>query len=214
MKEIYWIILLIILLVISICIGFGVWLYNKIIYKFKNGLVARIHMGDTTIKSYRYNDTPPDMQIIIKETDLTNNEKSFTYFIKENCIEKGNWGRYIDFDYQIAEPINPKNRTPENLLNKIKEAFKMMGAFLDTDLHIKLLRNSKFEDFVKIMMTIILIASCLCVILSGTILIKSFMSTSTDNKCELSLSNQTWNTIYIASHVPPSSMSNLNVPPN
>lgn len=207
MTQDFWILMLIILLAFTIFCAVIMFFYFRISNKWKNGLVARIHMADTTIKTYRYNEIPSDDRFTIKEYDSKGDETSFTYFIKEKCIEKGNWGKYIDYDYHVSEPINPRERNPNGMMNELKELYKLIGSMLDTDLHVKLLRNSKFEDFVKLMLIIVLIVSVVGMISATTTVIKGFVSSPTDNKCVLTLDNSTWQTIYVASHVAPQTMT-------
>ena len=200
MKELYWIILLIIFLSMAIITAIGIFFYFRITNKLKNGLVARIHMPDTTIQTQRHDIIPPDAKIVVKEGN-----DSFTYFIREKCIEKGTWGKYIDYDYHVSEPINPRDRNPNNILGDIKEMCKGIGAVLDTDLYVKLLRNSKFEDFVRMLLIILVIANVILLGLGGVNIYMSSGSSSNNNNCVLKLDNQTWNTIYIASHIAPQS---------
>lgn len=205
MSSQFWIILLIILLTLSICIAIGMYFFNRIMNRIKNGLVVRIHMSDATVKHYRYNECPVDNIATVTEINLKGEEKKFAYTIKEECIEKGTWGKYIDFDYHVAIPINPKGRNNNPLMTELKELFKHIGALLDTDLHVKLLRNSKFEDFVRMLLWIILIIGIVCASASIVSVVKSFATKTSNNQCTLKLDNSTWNTIYIASHTQPPS---------
>jgi hypothetical protein len=203
MSQQFWIILLIILLALSVLISIGIFFFHKIINKYKNGLVLRIHMSDSTVKHYRYDEVPVDNLATVTETNLKGEEKHFVYTIQEECIEKGNWGKYIDFDYHVTLPINPKGRNNTPLMVELKELFKHIGALLDTDLHVKLLRNSKFEDFVKMLLWILLIAMIINVSLSTVTMVKSLSAKTAKNACVLTLDNSTWKTIYVASHNPP-----------
>lgn len=203
MTQTFWIILLIILLAITIFVSLGIVFYHRIVYRYKNGLVARIHMADSTIQSYRYNIIPPDNIISIKELNDKGEETTFVYTIKEECIEKGNWGKYIDYDYHVTTPINPKNRSSTPLLNELKEMFKLVGALLDTDLHVKLLRSSKFEDFVRLMLIILMFMTAGLMLVSGYGIYATYSQTPDNNFCSLQLDNETWKTIYIASNEPP-----------
>jgi hypothetical protein len=160
-------------------------------------------MADSTVKHYRYNEIPVDNLATVSETNLKGEEKTFVYTVKEECIEKGTWGRYIDYDYHVTVPINPKNRSSTPLLQELKELFKHIGALLDTDLHVKLLRNNKFENFVKMMLWVLLIANIVFGAISTVTMVKVIATKSSASTCSLTLDNSTWKTIYVASHNPP-----------
>lgn len=207
MTEFFWILMLSIFLGGS-CLAIAIIIiYYRVINKIKNGLVQRIFNADNTFSTYRYDKLPIDDKLVVTEYDTKGEETSFTYQVLQKCIRQGKWGRYIDYDYHVMLPINPADRNPNNFLSEVKEFFKQVGAMLDTDLHVKLLRNSKFESFVKVMLMIIIIIASITMVSSLTGTIKSFFVSNADNVCILKLDNQTWQTIYIASHQPSPSMT-------
>lgn len=213
MSSQFWIIMLIILLSIVVFVSIGIIVYYRIMNRIKNDVVVRIHMTDTTIETYRFHTIPVNNEATIKEYNNRGEEASFTYLIKEECIEKGRWGRYIDFDYHILLPVNPRNRSSTNMMNELKELFRLFGSMLDTDLHVKLLRNSKFEDLVKMLLIIILIVGIIGAGVGTFNMIKSITKKSSNiqQSCVLSLTdNSTWDTIYVASHKPRITVTNPN----
>jgi hypothetical protein len=201
-SNFFWVLMLIVLLSCSILFSIIIFFYYRITNKLKNDLVARIHMLDYTVKTYRYHEIPANNIIAIEEIDNHGKTLFKIYNVRENCIEKGRWGRYIEYDYNNSEPIDPHARGYEAFIKKFLEMFKLIGAFLDTDLHVRLMRNSEFENFVRVMLLIILILCGIGAVSSVAGTIKVF-TTKQSSDCILKLDNTTWNTLYIASHVPP-----------
>lgn len=210
MEAKYWVIILAIFIFFLALVITAIIMYYRITNKLKNGLVARIHMTDSTVRQYRYDIIPTNDMFTIEETDKDGKDISFTYAIKQECIEQGKWGRFIDYDYHVMNPISPRERNNTPFIHELKELFKLVAGLLDTDLYVKLMRSAKFEEKVMMMLTILMIVCCLGMAFSGTLLVKSFMTKSSDtNKvCTLELDAQTWNTIYIASHVPAPKVNN------
>jgi hypothetical protein len=186
-------------------LAIGIFFYNRIMNRIKNGLVVRIHKADSTIDSYRYNKIPVNNEARITEVNSNGEESHFMYMIKEECIEKGTWGRYIDFDYHNMIPINPHLRDSKTTMKELVELFKLIGSVLETDLPVKLLRSSKFEDFVKAMLIVAIIGISLTLIVAGVGTFKTFMPSKSLSTCTLNLDNTTWRTLYIGSNTPPPS---------
>lgn len=194
-----------ILIIVSIAMAGAIptiIMYYKYTRKFQNQLVARIHNPDNTVDHYRYDEIPANEEITVKEM-VKGEESSFVYKIRQKAIEKGAWGKYIDYDYHVMEPIDPHERNNSPLVEDLKELFKFLGGLMDTDLYLKLMRSQKFEEWMKMMMGILMIINVIALLGVGYLTITSF-SAPKNNQCKLLLSDtETWNTIYMASHTPP-----------
>lgn len=160
----------------------------------KNRLGVRIHMPDTSLKTYWYKKgvLPPTFKQLAIEKTQDGSPIYHTYFNRPECVEHGKWGDYIDYDYGQPEPINPRNRQRDDSF--WANILRFVSGLLDTDLAIDLLLSEKFKDFVKTMLVIILIAVCVDVGFSLVIMIKAF-ATPTSTTCNLAMTNQTLNTI-------------------
>lgn len=167
--------------------------YHYISIHVKNRTGVRIHMPDASIKTYWYKKGTIGNELKIQSAEKTQDGTPIfhTYFFKPECVEHGKWGDYIDYDYKISEPINPRNRQRDNSF--LRNMLEFVSGLLDTDLAVDLLLSQKFKEFVTTMLIIILIVSVIGVIAG---IASNFTNPQVVN-CNLIPSNQTLQTLRL-----------------
>lgn len=167
-------------------------IYHYVIVHYKNRTIFRIHMPDGSIVGYSFKKGEIGTELKIKGVEKTQDGTPtyLTYFFRPECLERGKWGDYIDYDYGNPEPLNVKKRQ-QGIVEEIDNG-KFISSLLDTDLAVDLLLSQKFKDFVKMMLVLIIIAVVIDLALSG---FGAFNNPVVN--CNLLPSNQTINTLRI-----------------
>jgi hypothetical protein len=158
-----------------------------IINRQRNRLVVRVVYPDATFDSYVYHKFNGD-KFLIPTKDKTSEGKyeNFSYIFHKLAIYRGEWGRYIEYDYKNPLPKNPLKHFIDTE-DKKPDIIRLLVSLTETSIFTNLLLSSKFKDFVIIMLWIILGISILSLI--GQFAIPQFMEK--DVYCNLIPSNQT-----------------------
>jgi len=170
-------------------IALGIY-YVRISLRNRTNVI--IHMPDKTRihKSYK-NFTGTHFFIKGVERDKDDTPIKHTYLFKPDALEYGFFGRYIEYDYGISEPLNSKHRHEET--TEKAHMFKLFSSLLNTQILVDLLLSSKFKELVKILLYIIIGALIINLILSG------YLAYNTSNSvCTLANNNATINVIRSA----------------
>lgn len=171
------------------------FLIGYLIYRVwgRDNRVLRIHMPDKKVRSHIFKkNIGKEVSLPTLENDGLGHPIPFTYYIKDDCWETGYWGLYMDFDYKVAEPINPASRD-----RKTSYISELVSQMLNSNLAQKLLTNTRFEGFVRSMMTVLIIIAGLTLV---GVIAGFFIHTGTST-CVLTPDNSTLNTIYIGAHM-------------
>lgn len=173
----------------------GYIIYHYVTVYFRSLTRMRFHMidGNIQMQSFKPGEVLPEMNIWHGETTQDGNKVMTKYFIRPECIEQGKWGKYIEYDQGVSEPLNPKIRRGQAEQLRLPQLFKFISGLLNTDLAVDLFLSSKFKDFVKMMMYIILVTVILVGIVSAIPLMYHPVQ-----KCVLPMDNVTISTIRIA----------------
>lgn len=153
------ILLTIIVFVLSLYLWFRISLRNR--------TNVIIHMPDSKRKFISYKKFSGTIfKIKGYEKDKDNNPIYYNYRFRPECLESGYFGSYIEFDYGILEPLNPRKR--DNMSQKnLPEIFKFISSLLNTQLAVDLLLSQKFKEFVKMMLTILVIMIFIVILING-----------------------------------------------
>lgn len=157
-----------------------------IINRQRNRLVVRIRNEDLSQDTYVFHKFQGEF-FKIKTKDITAEGKPehFEYkFVKSKMI-RGEWGRYIDYKYKVAEPLDPLGNVDDSA--EKPDIIRLLVSLTETSIFTNLLLSSKFKDFVIMMLWIVVILSG-CGLLAQFV-IPQFMTSHTI--CTLDLSNQT-----------------------
>ena len=151
-------------LLFLLVLGVSGYLYFRISLRNRTNVI--IHMPDKTRRLYSYKKfTGQVFKIKSNEKDKDGNDMFYNYQFRNEALEQGYFGRYIEYDYGMLEPLDSKQRN-YNVKN-IKEIFKFVSALLETQLAVDLLLSQKFKEFVIMMLYIIAVLSLLSFLVSA-----------------------------------------------
>jgi hypothetical protein len=151
---------------IAVILGIGVivlavWFWFRISLRNRTNVI--IHMPDKTRQSFSYkNFTGTTFNIRGYEKTIEGEPVSYTYIFKPECLESGYFGRYIEYDYGVSEPLDSKKRVYAN--KDMPSIMKLFSSLMNSQLATDLLLSNKFKEFVKMMLIIILIVTFIILI--------------------------------------------------
>jgi hypothetical protein len=153
-------------LTIMVIVFAGIWLiYRLIIDRLRNRIVLRFHMPNGDVEHHIRREYPGSKFTVQgHEQTVEGKNQLIEYDFKTECIEKGRWGQYIDWDYGIREPINHKERIVKR--SEHFQLFKMLSALTNSEMLINLLLAKEWKEFVKMMLIFIIIVAGLTLIAS------------------------------------------------
>lgn len=180
-----------ILSVIIIIIVSG-YLYFRISLRNRTNVI--IHMPDGKRQFYSYKKFSGKVfKIKGFEKDKDNNFIYYNYYFRPEALETGYFGSYIEYDYGILEPLNPRSRgrlSPSN----IPEIFRFVSSLLNTQLAVDLLLSQAFKDFVKMALIIIGIEVLVAILIGGY---QIYQTQQTSGIVQCILTNSTQNSEII-----------------
>jgi hypothetical protein len=149
-----------------LAISLGIYLWFRISMRNRTNVI--IHMPDGTREFHSYKKFVGHVfKIKGHEKDKDGQEIFYNYRFRSECLETGYFGRYIEYDYGMLEPLNRNERHYDR--KDMPEIFKFISSLLNTQLAVDLLLSQKFKEFVKMMLIIILVVGFIGLILSGYI---------------------------------------------
>lgn len=169
--------------------------YYSIRLHFKSRLGAIIHYPDGTFSSYFYKNFIGEVFKIKKlPNDIKEGDEYFIYFFRPQAIEGGNWGKRIHYNYLDSEPlILSEHRKKSDEQTKLFYLYQLISSYVNSDTISKILRSTKFEEYVKLFLLLLLIAEIIVLILVTV----PFFTHGTQ-QCSLVANNQTLNVIRMA----------------
>lgn len=174
---------------LSVIIGIAlivvaIWFYFRINLRNRTNVI--IHMPDKTRMTHSYkNFAGTTFNIKGFEKTIEGDLINHTYIFKPECLESGYFGRYIEYDYGVSEPIDTKQRRYAN--KDMPSIMRLFSALMNSQLAVDLLLSNKFKEFVKLMLILILIGLFIVIIV---VIAYPFVYTP-DTYCYLIPTNET-----------------------